>query len=94
MVFRFYHYTTQENLSQIERDLVILPSSGGTFGHGVYFSRYGPRDLPLASLAENCFGAGGQARVRSGNFDCYVEVIVRNYRGVFLREPEFTPRKS
>jgi len=83
MVIRFYHYTTKENLTQIERDLVILPSISGRFGHGVYFSRYGPRDLPLARLAENCFGAGGQARIRRGCLDCYVEVIVRNYKEVF-----------
>jgi len=83
MVVRFYHYTSEESLAGIRYYETILPSRTGKFGSGVYFSRLGPRDLPLDKLAVNCFGAGGQARLRKGHLNCYIEVIVRNPRRVF-----------
>ena len=83
MVVRFYHYTTEESLAGIQYYETILPSMTGKFGCGVYFSRLGPRDLPLDKLAVNCFGAGGQARLRKGHLNCYIEVIVRNHRHFF-----------
>ena len=83
MVVRFYHYTTEESLAGIQYYETILPSMTGKFGCGVYFSRLGPRDLPLDKLAVNCFGAGGQARLRKGHLNCYIEVIVRNHRKTY-----------